>query len=91
MLAAAADDPDVNVRGFECLGACDIAPMASVNGEFVGPLVQEDAAQIVADLRAGRPVLADKQLRRRAVPTRAPGAVERRRHDLDRNERRADE
>ena len=27
-----------NVRAFECLGACDIAPMASVDGEYVGPL-----------------------------------------------------
>src|SRR5207248_7165369 len=38
MLEAAEDDPDVNVRSFECLGACDIAPMASVDGEYVGPL-----------------------------------------------------
>ena len=37
MLSAAGDDPAFNVRGFECLGACDIAPMASVNGEYVGP------------------------------------------------------
>jgi NADH-quinone oxidoreductase subunit E len=65
MLEAAADDPDLNVREFECLGACDIAPMASIDGEFVGPLTGEDAAQIVADMRAGRPVLEAKQLRRR--------------------------
>ena len=26
-------DPDFNVRAFECLGACEIAPMASVNGQ----------------------------------------------------------
>jgi NADH:ubiquinone oxidoreductase subunit E len=63
MIAAAADDPDVDVRSFECLGACDIAPMASVNGEYVGPLEPDDAAQIVEDLRAGRPVLEAKQLR----------------------------
>ena len=31
-------DPDINVRAFECLGACDIAPMASVDGVYVGPL-----------------------------------------------------
>ena len=31
-------DPDFNVRAFECLGACEIAPMASVNGIYVGPL-----------------------------------------------------
>jgi NADH:ubiquinone oxidoreductase subunit E len=37
MVAAGGDDPAVNVRSFECLGACDIAPMASVGGEYVGP------------------------------------------------------
>jgi NADH:ubiquinone oxidoreductase subunit E len=65
MIAAAAEDPDVHVRSFECLGACDIAPMASVNGEYVGPLDNDDAGRIVEDLRAGRPVLPDKQLRHR--------------------------
>ncbi|HEY5318729.1 MAG TPA: NAD(P)H-dependent oxidoreductase subunit E [Solirubrobacteraceae bacterium] len=65
MLDAAAENPDVDVRSFECLGACDIAPMASVNGEYVGPLEPADAERIVADLRAGRPVLEEKQLRRR--------------------------
>ncbi len=65
MLAAAEGDPDVDVRSFECLGACDIAPMASVNGEYVGPLDVADAERIVEDLRAGRPVLEHKQLRYR--------------------------
>ena len=65
MIAAAAEDQDVHVRSFECLGACDIAPMASVNGEYVGPLSTKDAAQIVEDLRAGRSVLEHKQLRYR--------------------------
>jgi NADH-quinone oxidoreductase subunit E len=65
MLAAAEDDPDVNVRSFECLGACDIAPMASVNGEYIGPLELDDADRIVEDLRAGRAVLEHKQLRYR--------------------------
>jgi NADH:ubiquinone oxidoreductase subunit E len=63
MNEAAQEDVDVNVRSFECLGACDIAPMASVNGEYVGPLEPADAARIVGDLRAGRPVLEAKQLR----------------------------
>ena len=35
---AAGEDPEFNVRSFECLGACDIAPMASVDGVYVGPL-----------------------------------------------------
>ena len=65
MLAAAKGDPDVNVRSFECLGACDIAPMASVDGEYVGPLDTDDAGRIVEDIRAGRTVLEHKQLRYR--------------------------
>ncbi len=67
-MVAAAEGEDINVASFECLGACDIAPMASVNGEYVGPLTIEDAERIVEDLRAGRPVLPDKQIRyRRSV------------------------
>jgi NADH-quinone oxidoreductase subunit F len=65
LLVAAAEDPNVDVRSFECLGACDIAPMASVNGEYIGPLTPDDAATIVQDIGAGRPVLPDKQLSRR--------------------------
>jgi len=60
-------DTDLNVCSFECLGACDIGPMASVNGEYVGPLTIEDVPQIGADLRAGRTVLEHKQLRYRAT------------------------
>jgi NADH:ubiquinone oxidoreductase subunit E len=65
--AAAAGDEEVNVRAFECLGACDIAPMASVDGVYVGPLTPADVPELLADLRAGRPVLPEKQLARRLV------------------------
>jgi NADH:ubiquinone oxidoreductase subunit E len=64
---AAGEDPDFNVRAFECLGACDIAPMASVNGEYVGPLELADAATLVEQLRAGREILPEKQLSKRPV------------------------
>jgi NADH-quinone oxidoreductase subunit E len=64
-MIAAAEDGEVSVRSFECLGACDIAPMASVDGEYVGPLNPEDAGRIVEQLRAGGPVLEEKQLRYR--------------------------
>ncbi|MGH2946437.1 MAG: NAD(P)H-dependent oxidoreductase subunit E [Solirubrobacteraceae bacterium] len=67
MLSAAGDDPDFHVKAFECLGACDIAPMASVNGDYVGPLEAADCRAIVDDLKAGREVLPDKQLRKRKV------------------------
>ena len=65
MLSAAGDDPDFHVTKFECLGACDIAPMASIDGEYVGPLEEDDCRQIVEDVKAGRPVLEAKQLRHR--------------------------
>jgi NADH-quinone oxidoreductase subunit E len=65
MLGAAGDDPEFHVKPFECLGACDIAPMASVDGEYVGPLEEADCTLIVEDVKAGRPVLRDKQLRNR--------------------------
>jgi NADH:ubiquinone oxidoreductase subunit E len=57
----------IYLRNFECLGACDIAPMASVNGEYVGPLTLDDAKQLVEDLRAARQVLPSKQLAKRPV------------------------
>jgi NADH:ubiquinone oxidoreductase subunit E len=60
-------DGEVSVRSFECLGACDIAPMASVDGVYVGPLTPEDIPALLDDLRAGRDVLPDKQLARRLV------------------------
>ncbi|MEA2313669.1 MAG: NADH-quinone oxidoreductase subunit [Solirubrobacteraceae bacterium] len=64
---AAEAQADVNVRAFECLGACDIAPMASVDGVYVGPLEHADVPQLLEDLRAGRPVLPAKQLARKLV------------------------
>lgn len=64
--AAADGDPAFNVRAFECLGACDIAPMASIDGVYVGPLTIADVPQLLDDVRAGRDVLPDKQLIRRS-------------------------
>ena len=51
------------LRAFECLGACDIAPMASIEGHYRGPLIAEDAQTIADHLRAGEAaadVLPDK-------------------------------
>jgi hypothetical protein len=65
---AAASEPDeFNVRSFECLGACDIAPMASVDGVYVGPLNVDDVPRMLDDARARRPVLPEKQLATRLV------------------------
>lgn len=43
------------LRRFECLGACDIAPMASFDGYYRGPLTQEDVTTVIDELRSGRP------------------------------------
>jgi NADH:ubiquinone oxidoreductase subunit E len=53
---------DVDLREFECLGACDMAPMASVDGRYVGPLEPDDAVELVAALKEGREVLPGRGL-----------------------------
>ena len=60
--AAAGDDRDINVRHFECLGACDIAPMVSVDNVYYGPLGKGDAKRLIDDLRADREVLPELRL-----------------------------
>jgi NADH-quinone oxidoreductase subunit E len=69
---AVGDEPDVEVRGFECLGACDIAPMASVDGVYVGPIAADEVDTLAAQIREGRDPLPDKQLLRR--PSADPNA-----------------
>jgi len=52
----------VEIREFECLGACDMAPMASVDGRYVGPLSEDDAPEIVSAMKEGRQVLPGRSL-----------------------------
>jgi hypothetical protein len=59
---AGGDLADTEIRQFECLGACDMAPMASVNGRFVGPLTEADAPEIAAAIREGREPLPGRGL-----------------------------
>jgi NADH-quinone oxidoreductase subunit E len=53
---------DVEVREFECLGACDMAPMASIDGRYVGPLDESEAPEIVSAVKEGREVLPGRSL-----------------------------
>jgi NADH:ubiquinone oxidoreductase subunit E len=48
-------DGEFRLRRFECLGACDIAPMASFDGYYRGPLTQADVTTVIDELRSGRP------------------------------------
>jgi len=65
---AAEGDEDVFVTGFECLGACDIAPMASIDERYFGPLETDEAATAIEQLRSGEDVLPAKALERRPLP-----------------------
>jgi NADH-quinone oxidoreductase subunit E len=60
-------DGELLVSGFECLGACDLAPIASIDERYFGPLDASDAETVVDGLRAGGEVLPDKALERRAL------------------------
>ena len=65
---AAGEDPDFFVTGFECLGACDIAPMASIDERYFGPLEAAEAQTAVDQLRGGTEVLPEKALEKRPLP-----------------------
>ena len=62
---AVGDDPEFNVRSFECLGACDLAPMASIDGQYVGPIELDEVDTVVQQVREGQEPLPEKQLARR--------------------------
>jgi NADH:ubiquinone oxidoreductase subunit E len=66
---AAAEDDDANffVTGFECLGACDIAPMASIDQRYYGPLEAAEAGVAIEQLRGGAEVLPEKALAKRGL------------------------
>jgi NADH-quinone oxidoreductase subunit E len=65
--AVAGQDDDVFITGFECLGACDIAPMASIDERYFGPLEAGDAKAAIDQLLAGEDVLPGKALEKRPL------------------------
>ena len=71
MVAAGEGVDDVHVREFECLGACDMAPIASADGRYVGPLAPEDCAEVIAAVNDGREVLPGRGLE--GMPESQPG------------------
>jgi NADH-quinone oxidoreductase subunit E len=70
--AAAAGDDDLFVTGFECLGACDIAPLASIDQRYYGPLEAAEAGAAIAQLKAGAEVLPEKDQARRPLAGDTP-------------------
>jgi NADH-quinone oxidoreductase subunit E len=71
---AAKGAEDVFVSGFECLGACDIAPMASIDERYFGPLEPSEARTAIDQMLAGEEVLPDKALEKRPLAGDAAGA-----------------
>jgi len=65
--AAAEGQEDIFVTGFECLGACDIAPMASIDERYFGPLEKREAVTAIDQLLAGEDVLPEKALEKRPL------------------------
>ncbi len=65
--SAAEGQDDVFVTGFECLGACDIAPMASIDERYFGPLEPGEARSAIDQLLAGEDVLPGKALEKRPL------------------------
>ncbi len=65
--AAAEGADDVYVTGFECLGACDIAPMASIDERYFGPLETAEAKTAIDQLLADEDVLPGKALEKRPL------------------------
>jgi NADH-quinone oxidoreductase subunit E len=64
---AVSDDGEIYVSGFECLGACDVAPMASIDERYYGPLDGDDAVAAIAALRADAEVLPEKAIATRPL------------------------
>lgn len=60
-------DGEFFVKGFECLGACDIAPMASVDETYYGPFAPGDGRTLIEQLRSGAAPLPDKDLKQRKL------------------------
>ncbi len=64
---ASSPDGEVFLKGFECLGACDIAPMVSIDERYYGPLDSSDARAAVEQLRSDADVLPGKRLIERSA------------------------
>jgi NADH-quinone oxidoreductase subunit E len=62
---ASSADGQFFVKGFECLGACEMAPMASIDQRYFGPLDPADARIVADQLRSGQEVLPDMALAKR--------------------------
>jgi NADH-quinone oxidoreductase subunit E len=59
---ASSEDGEFFITGFECLGACDIAPMAFIDERYYGPLDAGDALAAIEQIRSGAALLPGKEI-----------------------------
>ena len=80
---------DVFIQGFECMGACDIAPMASIDERYYGPLDENDAEDAVNQLRGRKNFLPEKRIQDRGAAGGPRGSGDKRlaRHPVNRGSR----
>lgn len=71
-------DEDFYVTGFECLGACEIAPMASIDERYYGPLELGEAPTAIEQLRGDEEPLPGKALALRGAAGGEDGEPDRR-------------
>jgi NADH-quinone oxidoreductase subunit E len=64
---ASSADGEVFVSGAECLGACDMAPMASIDARYYGPLEVGDAKTVIDQLRSGADPVPDRAMTKRTL------------------------
>ena len=64
---ASSADGELYVTAAECLGACDVAPMASIDERYYGPLSPQDVPSVVDRLRAGAEPAPEKAVARRPL------------------------
>jgi NADH-quinone oxidoreductase subunit E len=84
------EDGKLFIRGFECLGACDIAPMVSIDERYYGPLTEEEAETAVEQLRTNnQEVLPQRRLEDRPAAGGSKGGGDRRfdRHPVNKASR----
>jgi len=83
------EDGKLSIQGFECMGACDIAPMASIDERYYGPLDETDAEDAVSQLRGRNGVLPEKRIQDRGAAGGPRGSGDKRlaRHPVNRGSR----
>jgi NADH:ubiquinone oxidoreductase subunit E len=50
-LGAQSEDNRVELRSFECFGACSLAPLITVDGQYIRNVSDADVQRIIAELR----------------------------------------